>query len=613
MTLGIIRTTLSSLAVAAFAALPQIAAADDDVGAGTSPDWPLLREMPEDPPGAVRARDRLDARSAPRDVSVGPYVSVQVNTDEFDLNIVGDAANEPSIAIDPTDPDRMVIGWRQFDTIASNFRQAGWAFSGDGGQSWTFPGVLTPGVFRSDPVLDSDSSGNFYFQSLQETFDVDVFKSTDGGATWGSPVPSFGGDKNWMAIDKSGGIGDGHVYGIWQRFGDSCCGQNTFTRSTDGAASFETPLAVPFRPTFGTMAVGPDGEVYATGIDGTVFQNFNQFVIAKTDDAQDALTTPSFTGAQVEMGGSMGFGGGPNPDGLLGEANVAVDPGPGPTRGTVYILASVNPPGGDPLDVHLIRSSDGGASWSDPIRVNDDPTNNGAYQWLAAHSVAPNGRIDAVWYDTRNSGQTNISELFYAYSYDGGDSWRGNIPVSPAFDSFVGWPNQNKMGDYTTMISDESGAGVAYAATFNGEQDVYFLRVFPDCNENGGSDVDDINDQVSADANGNLIPDDCELLLAEPDPGIAGQPNTLTASLGTPGAPVIFVLGFVEGSSNVAACGDAFDIQAPALFGVVPVDGAGEAGRTVTFPAAASGLTLFFQALEFSTCTFSNRVEFTFP
>ena len=103
---------------------------------------------------------------------------------------------------------------RVFDSITSNFRQAGWAFSLDKGQSWTFPGVLTPGLFRSDPVLDSDSSGAIYYQSLQEDFDVDVFKSLNGGMTWEDPIPAFGGDKNWMAVDKSGGLGDGHVYGI---------------------------------------------------------------------------------------------------------------------------------------------------------------------------------------------------------------------------------------------------------------------------------------------------------------------------------------------------------------------------------------------------------------
>ena len=52
-------------------------------------------------------------------VSRDGHVSVQVNVDASGLNIVGDAANEPSIAVDPTDPNKMAIGWRQFDSISS--------------------------------------------------------------------------------------------------------------------------------------------------------------------------------------------------------------------------------------------------------------------------------------------------------------------------------------------------------------------------------------------------------------------------------------------------------------------------------------------------------------
>lgn len=112
---------------------------------------PAHLERPDDSyqPGSPRGSAKV---AAPR----APAGSVQVNVDGSGMNILGDAANEPSIAIDPNDRNRMVIGWRQFNTIASNFRQAGWAWSSDGGQTWTFPGVLQPGVFRSDPVLGSD-------------------------------------------------------------------------------------------------------------------------------------------------------------------------------------------------------------------------------------------------------------------------------------------------------------------------------------------------------------------------------------------------------------------------------------------------------------------------
>ena len=49
--------------------------------------------------------------TSPRMISqYGPFVSFQVNVDANHQNILGDAANEPSIAVDPTDGNKMVIG-----------------------------------------------------------------------------------------------------------------------------------------------------------------------------------------------------------------------------------------------------------------------------------------------------------------------------------------------------------------------------------------------------------------------------------------------------------------------------------------------------------------------
>jgi hypothetical protein len=111
--------------------------------------------------------------------------TTQVNVDALGRNILGDAANEPSIAVNPADRNKMVIGWRQFDNVSSNFRQGGWGYTTNGGQNWIFPGVIEPGIFRSDPVLDYDAEGNFYYSSLTNDpgYFCKVFESTNGGAS----------------------------------------------------------------------------------------------------------------------------------------------------------------------------------------------------------------------------------------------------------------------------------------------------------------------------------------------------------------------------------------------------------------------------------------------
>ena len=125
--------------------------------------------------------------------------------------------------------------------------------------------------------------------------------------------------------------------------------------------------------------------------------------------------------------------------------------------------------------------------------------------------VGPNGRIDAIWNDTRGSGSSNVSELYYSFSTDGGVTWSQNERLSPSWNSHLGWPQQDKIGDYYEMVSDAVGAHLAWAATFNGEQDVYYLRIGDyDCNSNGVGDSLDIAHGTSSDHNENGIPDECE-------------------------------------------------------------------------------------------------------
>src|SRR4051794_38299729 len=160
-----------------------------------------LVEKYDNPPALIY---RLD--TSPRMVSPhGIFTSYQVNVDANGNNIVGDAANECSISVDPTNGNKMAIGWRQFNNVTSNFRQGGWGYTTDGGVHWTFPGVLKPGVFRSDPVTSSDEAGTFFYLSLLGSLCENMYRSVNGGQSWTELQPdgdAGGGDKQWFTIDK---------------------------------------------------------------------------------------------------------------------------------------------------------------------------------------------------------------------------------------------------------------------------------------------------------------------------------------------------------------------------------------------------------------------------
>jgi hypothetical protein len=405
----------------------------------------------------------------------GPFTSYQVNVTANGQNITGDAANEPSICVDPTNHNRMAIGWRQFNSVASNFRQAGWGYTSNGGISWTFPGVLD-GVFRSDPILVSESTGQFLYLSLLQDFFDDIWRSANSGGSWIRLGPATGGDHQWFTIDNTNSPGHGFQYQWWSTAGNNYGGRQ-FSRSTNGGSTWMDPINVPNSPIWGTLDVDTTGNLFIGGVTSNTLQNW----CVRSSNAKNGAVIPSFDqSTPVNLGGNIVYSKPINPMGIVGQIFLAVDRSGTSTNNYIYMLASVRPNGAaNGTDVMFARSTNGGQSFSAPIRINTDPVDPNKWHWFGTFSVAPNGRIDAVWLDTRAAANHTGSQLFYSYSTDGGITWSRNVAASESFNPFLGYPNQNKMGDYMTVVSDNGGANVAYCATFNGEEDIYYVRLAP--------------------------------------------------------------------------------------------------------------------------------------
>jgi hypothetical protein len=312
---------------------------------------PLERyDNPPAPPRKIVTSRRMISK-------FGLFTSFQVNVDQNGNNILGDAANECAISVDPTNLSKMAIGWRQFNSVSSNFRQGGWGYSIDGGITWTFPGVLVPGVFRSDPVTNSDEAGTFFYLSLLETFCDNMWRSTNGGQSWmelQADGLAGGGDKEWFTIDKTGGPGHGFQY--QSSDGINCSGGGVqFQRSIDGGVTWQPPITIPNSPTIGTLDVDTNGNLFIGG------EGSSTFFCERSSNAQIGGQTPTFDqSTAVNMGGTLIFGGAINPGGLAGQLFLAIDRSGGPTNNNIYMLASVVPPGRNTTDVMFVRSTDGG-------------------------------------------------------------------------------------------------------------------------------------------------------------------------------------------------------------------------------------------------------------
>ena len=434
--------------------------------------------------------DITKGTSEPFKIQSPLFFATQVNINSMGQNILGDAANEPSIAIDPNNPDRMVIAWRQFDNVYSNFRQAGYAFSLDGGESWTFPGVIEAGVFRSDPVLDCNNQGEFFYNSLSKDDDQNyfchVFKTPETGFDWGEGVFAQGGDKQWMVIDKTAHPSEGNIYALWNR-AFSWCGTESFTRSVDNGDSYEECYEVENNPTWGTLVTNSSGDLYVVG-NGL---NYNELQVKKSSSAADPESIVDWEESfNVYSGGEVLVYPSVNPGGLGGQLWIDIDKSGTDSDGYIYVLGNFETYN-DPGEVNLMVSKNDGQTWSDPYTINDDGVEDNT-QWFGTLSIAPNGRIDVVWLDNRDDGGT-WSSLYYAYSVDNGETFSENFRLSESFNSIIGWPNQQKIGDYFHMISFDHEAHLAWAGTFNGEQDVYYGRISLDVGLNPEKAIQDFN------------------------------------------------------------------------------------------------------------------------
>lgn len=152
---------------------------------------------------------------------------------------------------------------------------------------------------------------------------------------------------------------------------------------------------------------------------------------------------------------------------------------------------------GDP-DV-LARCSRGQPRrWGGPVRMNDDPVSNGRSQYLPRLSVAPGGRVDAVFYDRRNDQENVLNDVFFTFSDDGGNSFARNRRVTrDPSSSLIGQrylnvsaAGQVEFGSRLALLSRREGALAVWTDTRNSRpntgQDLFAAAiVFPTSSDAG--------------------------------------------------------------------------------------------------------------------------------
>lgn len=358
--------------------------------------------------------------------------------------------SEPSIFIDPNNTDHLVAG-----AILDKYY-----VSYDGGFSWN-TGALTStyGVW-GDPCLIVDDNGDYYYFHLSNPVTgswidrIVCQKSVDNGITWSNGTyTGLNGnkaqDKAWAVVDYNTNI----IYVTWTQFddyGSSSPADSSnihFSKSTDGGETWSDALRInevsgdcidEGNTTEGAVpAVGPNGEIYVSwaGPAGLVFDK-------SEDGGETWLDEDIFVSEIGEPGWAFDIPGISRCNGLpitccnLSETEY---------NGEIYINWSDQSNGPEDTDIWFVKSTDGGNTWSEKRRVNDDPPGKQQFfTWMTVDQVT--GYIWFVFYDRRNY-EDNNTDVYMAVSMDGGDSFL-NFKVSES--PFLPYSG-TFFGDYTNV------------------------------------------------------------------------------------------------------------------------------------------------------------------
>jgi hypothetical protein len=390
--------------------------------------------------------------------------------------LVNDPKEDGRSSHDTQSETTLVVGANHTVVVAYNdsllgsmnpFQFTGYSQSTDSGASFVDKGALPPNPNgdASDPVLAADNvSGRIYLSTLSVSVGViDVFRSDDNGASFKAPVngaPSASAlwDKDWLTVDNYPGPGQGNVYLVARDFGP---GNGIFLfRSTDGGDTW-TPnggtLIVSAGQTNVTGAwvtVGPDHAVYVAWFDERTATG--RILIKKSTDggltfgAEKLVTTLRTT----------------NPDGDLNLGAFRSNSFPqvvvNPATGALYVVYNdKGTASADRADIFFRQSTDGGATWSRAVKVNDDTTTRD--QWQPALAVSPSGhKIGIFWYDRRNDPANNLIDRYGAIGTVDGDTvtFAPNFRVTDeAFPPVIGTDpivSPSYMGDYDQAVATRS-------------------------------------------------------------------------------------------------------------------------------------------------------------
>jgi BNR repeat-like domain len=419
----------------------------------------------------------------------------------------------PQIAVDSSDNINVI--WS--DYTPGYYADVFFSRSTDGGSTFSAPVQVSGGSGARGTSMALDTAGNIYiawaeyWTSAGGSYGMFIRQSSDGGATFSSPIAvstSLTSSGPQVAIDSAGNINVAWV-------GYQCC-YVVFSRSSDGGATFTAPKVISYTSEdLGfRMTLDSKGNIYAV-LDSQPSDTID------LSHSSDGGATFSYTNITND-----GYATPRAPQ-------IATD-----SSGNINVVWQDDTPGND--DIFFSRSSDGGATFSTPQNLSNDPGASDTPQIV----VDSSGNINVVWQDNTPGN----SVIFYTRSSDGGATFSTPQNLS------------NDPGDSAgpQIVVDSSGnINVAWADNTPGNYDIFFTRsislsalsLSPSTVTGGSSSMGTVTLSAPAPPGGAVIS------LSSSDPTVASVPDSVTVSEGTTSASFTVSTSAVGSSTSVTISG----------------------------------------------------------
>ena len=407
---------------------------------------------------------------------------------------------EPFVAINPTNAQNLVGVWQQDRWSNGGAQGLLAAYSTDGGQTWAARQApfsrcsgghgLNGGDYAraTDPWITFGPTGIAYWMAMtitdlpsgDEVSAMRVSRSTDGGNTWAAPITlindttPFFNDKNAMTADPTSA---NHVYAVWDRLNlAQNRGPSYFSRTVNAGVTWEAARSI-YDPGAEAQTVGNQIVVLSSGALLNLFTQVDygtattpdlaRLRVIRSTDKGVSWGSPVTVSTIYPRGAYDPENGMPIRDGsILGAIAVAPDD-------TIWVawqdstldLACINPPCMGAVDrIALVKSTDGGQTWTAPIRVNADAD---VQAFTPSLNVAADGTLGVTYYDLRDNtadAATLLVDYWLATTTDG-TTWNERLVTGP-FDLSIA-PNALGLflGDYQGLVSGNGNFVPFFAQT----------------------------------------------------------------------------------------------------------------------------------------------------